>query len=186
MTNHKILLVDDDRDLLEMLLSIFQRAGYTNLLTASSGSEALRIWREAQPNLIVLDVMMPGMDGFSVLKEIRRTSRVPVLMLTARGEAEDRIEGLEIGADDYLAKPFLPKELLLRVGAILSRAYPKQNEMVELAGSTVDIQASATSIRYRGSSRRGNRCNGTDFAALRWLHQQTVFANDNRWKWTAS
>ena len=121
MTNHKILLVDDDRDVLEMLLSIFRRAGYTNLRTAASGAEALRIWQEEQPSLIVLDVMMPDMDGFAVLKKIRRTSRVPVLMLTARGEAEDRIEGLEIGADDYLAKPFLPKELLLRVGAILSR-----------------------------------------------------------------
>lgn len=139
MTNHKILLVDDDRDVLEMLLSIFRRAGYTNLITAASGAEALRIWQREQPSMIVLDVMMPDMDGFSVLKEIRRTSRVPVLMLTARGEAEDRIEGLEIGADDYLAKPFLPKELLLRVGAILNRAYPKQNEMVELAGATVDM-----------------------------------------------
>ena len=109
MTNHKILLVDDDRDVLEMLLSIFRRAGYTNLITAASGAEALRIWQREQPSMIVLDVMMPDMDGFSVLKEIRRTSRVPVLMLTARGEAEDRIEGLEIGADDYLAKPFLPK-----------------------------------------------------------------------------
>ncbi len=110
---HKILLVDDDRDLLEMLCSIFRRAGYTDLVTASSGQEALQAWREQQPALIVLDVMMPGMDGFEVLREIRRTSRVPVLMLTARGEAEDRIEGLEIGADDYLPKPFLPKELLL-------------------------------------------------------------------------
>ena len=116
MVEHKILLVDDDRDLLEMLCSIFRRAGYTDLVTASSGQEALQVWREQQPALIVLDVMMPGMDGFAVLREIRRTSRVPVLMLTARGEAEDRIEGLEIGADDYLPKPFLPKELLLRVG----------------------------------------------------------------------
>ena len=139
MTNHKILLVDDDRDLLEMLLSIFRRAGYTKLLTASSGLEALRAWKENQPDLVVLDVMMPGMDGFSVLKEVRRTSRVPVLMLTARGEAEDRIEGLEIGADDYLPKPFLPRELLLRAGAILSRAYPEKNELVELAGATVDM-----------------------------------------------
>ena len=139
MTNHKILLVDDDRDLLEMLLSIFRRAGYTKLLTASSGPEALRAWKENQPDLVVLDVMMPGMDGFSVLKEIRRTSRVPILMLTARGEAEDRIEGLEIGADDYLPKPFLPRELLLRAGAILSRAYPEKNELVELAGATVDM-----------------------------------------------
>ena len=135
----EILLVDDDRDLLGMLLSIFRRAGYTKLLTASSGPEALRAWKENQPDLVVLDVMMPGMDGFSVLKEIRRTSRVPVLMLTARGEAEDRIEGLEIGADDYLPKPFLPRELLLRAGAILSRAYPEKNELVELAGATVDM-----------------------------------------------
>ncbi|HJA93289.1 MAG TPA: response regulator transcription factor [Candidatus Eisenbergiella merdipullorum] len=143
MAIHKILLVDDDCDLLEMLCSIFQRAGYSELLTASSGKEALRMWRENQPDMIVLDVMMPDMDGFSVLKEIRRTSRVPVLMLTARGEAEDRIEGLEIGADDYLAKPFLPKELLLRVGAILGRACPQQNKLVELASSTVDM-ANAT------------------------------------------
>ena len=139
MADYRILLADDDRGLLEMLLSIFRRAGYHDLLTASSGLEALRLWREEQPDLIVLDVMMPGMDGFSVLREIRRASRVPVLMLTARGEAEDRIEGLENGADDYLPKPFLPKELLLRAGAILSRAYPERKEQVALAGSTVDM-----------------------------------------------
>ena len=139
MADYRILLADDDRGLLEMLLSIFRRAGYHDLLTASSGLEALRLWREEQPDLVVLDVMMPGMDGFSVLREIRRASRVPALMLTARGEAEDRIEGLENGADDYLPKPFLPKELLLRAGAILSRAYPERKEQVALAGSTVDM-----------------------------------------------
>ena len=139
MTDYKILLVDDDHGLLEMLVSIFRRAGYTHLLTAATGTDALRIREREQPDMIVLDVMMPDMDGFAVLRAIRRTSRVPVLMLTARGEAEDRIEGLEIGADDYLAKPFLPKELLLRVNAILSRAYPNREEMVELSGSTVDL-----------------------------------------------
>lgn len=139
MTSHTLLLVDDDHDLLEMLCSIFRRAGYNELLTASSGAEALAIWRAQNPDMVVLDVMMPDMDGFSVLKEIRRTSRVPVLMLTARGEAEDRVEGLENGADDYLAKPFLPKELLLRVGAILNRVYPDTNEMVVLANSVVDL-----------------------------------------------
>lgn len=139
MTDYKILLVDDDQGLLEMLVSIFRRAGYTHLLTAATGTDALRIREREQPDMIVLDVMMPDMDGFAVLRAIRRTSRVPVLMLTARGEAEDRIEGLEIGADDYLAKPFLPKELLLRVNAILSRAYPNREEMVELSGSTVDL-----------------------------------------------
>lgn len=139
MTSHTLLLVDDDHDLLEMLCSIFRRAGYNELLTASSGAEALAIWRAQNPDMVVLDVMMPDMDGFSVLKEIRRTSRVPVLMLTARGEAEDRVEGLENGADDYLAKPFLPKELLLRVGAILNRVYPDTNEMIVLANSVVDL-----------------------------------------------
>lgn len=139
MTSHTLLLVDDDHDLLEMLCSIFRRAGYNELLTASSGAEALAVWRDRHPDMVVLDVMMPDMDGFSVLKEIRRTSRVPVLMLTARGEAEDRVEGLENGADDYLAKPFLPKELLLRVGAILNRVYPDTNEMVVLANSVVDL-----------------------------------------------
>ena len=141
MTNHKILLVDDDHDVLEMLLSIFRRAGYTNLITAASGAEALRIWQREQPSMIVLDVMMPDMDGFSVLKEIRRTSRVPVLMLTARGEAEDRIEGLEIGADDYLAKPFLPKELLLRVGAILNRAYERETKSVAFQGKIIVLES---------------------------------------------
>ena len=139
MTSHTLLLVDDDHDLLEMLCSIFRRAGYNELLTASYGAEALAIWRAQHPDMVVLDVMMPDMDGFSVLKEIRRTSRVPVLMLTARGEAEDRVEGLENGADDYLAKPFLPKELLLRVDAILNRVYPDTNEMVVLANAVVDL-----------------------------------------------
>lgn len=146
MAGHKILLVDDDHNLLEMLCSIFQRAGYDELLSASSGNEALKVWREQNPDMIVLDVMMPDIDGFSVLKEIRCTSRVPVLMLTARGEAEDRIEGLEIGADDYLAKPFLPKELLLRVGSILGRVYPNSNKMVVLANSAVDL-ANAQAIK---------------------------------------
>ena len=77
MTNHKILLVDDDRDVLEMLLSIFRRAGYTNLRTAASGAEALRIWQEEQPSLIVLDVMMPDMDGFAVLKRYAGQAESP-------------------------------------------------------------------------------------------------------------
>ena len=145
MTNHKILLVDDDCDVLEMLLSIFRRAGYTNLRTAASGAEALRIWQEEHPSLIVLDVMMPGMDGFSVLKEIRRTSRVPVLMLTARGEAEDRIEGLEIGADDYLAKPFGVRELIARVRALLRRGqggeFPGASNSITASGITLDEDA---------------------------------------------
>lgn len=139
MKDRAILLVDDETDLLEMLQSIFQRAGYTRILTAASGKAALKIWKEARPSMIILDVMMPGMDGIAVLKEIRRTSRIPVLMLTARGEAEDRIAGFEGGADDYLPKPFLPKELLLRIQAIMSRAYPEKERRIYLEAATIDL-----------------------------------------------
>ena len=140
LLHKKILIADDETDLLEMLCSVFFRAGYTDVLTASSGEETLKLWREEHPDLIILDVMMPRTDGFTVLKEIRRTSRVPVLMLTARGEAEDRFTGFENGADDYLIKPFLPKELLFRVQALLKRAYPEPERKVYLAASMVDLE----------------------------------------------
>lgn len=123
-----------------MLRSIFERAGYWRIVTASSGWEALRMWKERQPDMIILDVMLPDMDGFSVLKTIRKTSRIPVLMLTARGEAEEKFAGFENGADDYLLKPFLSKELLLRVRAILRRAYPAKSHKLYLEAATVDLE----------------------------------------------
>lgn len=110
MYNRTILVVDDEMDILEMIQSIFIRAGFTNILTAVSGREALKIWSDAQPDMVILDIMMPEIDGLSVLKKIRETSKVPVLLLTARGEVEDRVAGFENGADDYLTKPFYPKE----------------------------------------------------------------------------
>ena len=140
MYDKKILIVDDEADLLEALSSMFERAGYRNILTANNGKSALEVWKKEQPDIIILDVMMPGMDGFHVLKEIRRTSKVPVLMLTARGEADDKFAGFENGADDYLVKPFLPKELLFRVQAILKLSYPKQEKRVYLDASTVDLE----------------------------------------------
>lgn len=148
MKHRTILIVDDEADLCEMLQSIFTRAGYTKILTAASGSEAITIWREQHPDLIILDVMMPGMDGYTVLKQIREVSRVPVLMLTARGEAEDKYLGFESGTDDYLVKPFLAKELFLRVEALLKRAYPKQERIICLDNATVDLD--------RAESRRGD------------------------------
>lgn len=136
----KILVVDDEEDLLEMVSMIFQRAGYTQIITASSGRAALKLWKELRPDMLILDVMMREMDGFSLLKEIRRSSSVPVLMLTARGEAEDKFTGFEYGADDYLTKPFLPKELLFRVEAVLRRVYPVKEKKISLAASTVDLE----------------------------------------------
>ena len=123
---HKILLVDDDRDLLEMLRSIFRRAGYTALVTASSGQEALRLWREQQPALIVLDVMMPGKSGILACLEIRKKLTVPILFLTARTQDSDKALGFCAGGDDYLAKPFSYTELVARVKAMLRRYYVYQ------------------------------------------------------------
>ena len=101
MLDKSILIVDDEKDLLIMTKSIFERAGYTNIVTAASAKDALKILSTKMPDMIILDVMMPEMDGFELLQEIRATSKVPVLMLTARGEAEDRFSGFELGADDY-------------------------------------------------------------------------------------
>lgn len=139
MLDKEILVVDDDQDLRTMIRSVFESAGYTQVWTAASGQEALALMAKKIPGIILLDVMMPGMDGFELLQEIRAVSKVPVLMLTARGEAEDRFAGFELGADDYLVKPFLPKELLLRVRAILKRAYPETGRIVTLAGAAVDL-----------------------------------------------
>lgn len=139
MLDKSILIVDDEKDLLIMTKSIFERAGYTNIVTAASAKDALKILSTKMPDMIILDVMMPEMDGFELLQEIRATSKVPVLMLTARGEAEDRFSDFELGADDYLIKPFLPKELLLRVNAILKRAYPESNRIIVLDAVNVDL-----------------------------------------------
>ena len=139
MKKRSILIVDDEKELLIMLKSIFERAGYLQVMTASSGEEAIKLISGKMPDMIITDVMMPGMDGFELLQEIREISKVPVLMLTAKGEAEDRFAGFELGADDYLVKPFLPKELLLRVEAILKRVYPEENRQIELEYVMVDL-----------------------------------------------
>lgn len=150
MKHEKILIVDDEADLRAMLQSIFARAGYTKVFAATSGLEAIALWRERHPDLIILDVMLPDMDGFEVLKSVREESRTPVIMLTARGEAQDKFSGFESGADDYLVKPFLAKELLLRVRAILNRTYPERGRVALLSGSTVDLDRAE--VRRGGES----------------------------------
>ncbi|MBT8095392.1 MAG: response regulator transcription factor [Woeseia sp.] len=121
MTQHrKILLVDDDRALTEMLSELLQTEGY-DCVIANNGTEALKKQRAEEPDLVILDVMMPGDDGIATLRKLRETSEVAVLMLTAMGEDDDRVLGLEAGADDYLAKPFVARELVLRIQAILRR-----------------------------------------------------------------
>src|SRR5699024_10346515 len=132
----------------EMVRAIFTRAGYSRVLTAGSGAEALAVCAAGQPDIVILDVMMPGMDGFEVLRQLRQSSSVPVLMLTARGEAEDKFTGFECGADDYLAKPFLPRELLFRVQAILRRTSPAAGHTVRLAAAEVDLENAVRSEEH--------------------------------------
>ena len=116
-----ILLVDDDAELTSLLGEFLRREGFT-VETADEGNRGLEKALQPAIDLVVLDVMLPGLDGFEILKRLRQKSKVPVLMLTARGEDVDRIVGLELGADDYLAKPFNLRELVARIRAILRRA----------------------------------------------------------------
>ena len=116
----RILLVDDEQNIRELAALYLEKEGFT-VDFAADGREAIQRFQQVQPNLVLLDVMMPGMDGFEVCRELRRESDVPVLMLTARSEDVDKIVGLELGADDYMTKPFNPRELVARVKAILRR-----------------------------------------------------------------
>ena len=121
---HHILVVDDD-DRIRALLAQFLRERDFRVSTAPDGQAALQLADPMQFDLVILDVMMPGLDGFSVTEKLREASQTPILLLTARGEPADRIKGLSLGADDYLPKPFEPEELILRVQAILRRSLPK-------------------------------------------------------------
>ena len=116
----RILVVDDEPRLIRFIRLNLEHDGY-EVFEASSGEEALDKLRDTLPNLVLLDVMMPGIDGFETLRMMREVSTVPIIMLTAKGDVEDRVRGLELGADDYIGKPFDPAELVSRVGAVLRR-----------------------------------------------------------------
>lgn len=136
----KILLVDDEPELLRLVESILTQDGYTQIRTAGTKRAALALCREWEPELAVLDVMLPDGDGYELLRELRTFSDIPALFLTARGEDEDKFQGLGLGADDYLVKPFLPRELLLRLGVILRRCYKNDSPLVRLASCQIDFE----------------------------------------------
>lgn len=119
----RILLVDDNDQLLSMLTHMLNKEGFTSLKTASCCREARELLSRDFPDLIILDVMLPDGNGFSLFQEIRAQADIPILFLSARDEDSDRLLGLGLGADDYLTKPFLPRELILRIGAIIRRTY---------------------------------------------------------------
>ncbi len=129
----KILIVDDDKKLASLLTGYFSTYGFETF-TVSNGDDALTEYQRLSPDIIILDVMLPGKDGFKVLHELRERSTVPVIMLTARGDLSDKVVGLEIGADDYLPKPFEPRELVARIQSVLRRVSDKHEKEIEEFG----------------------------------------------------
>lgn len=117
----KVLVVDDDENIVKLIKLYLEKEDY-KVCTANNGVEALKVFKNEKPDIIILDIMMPEMDGNQVCREIRKTSEVPIIMLTAKGETFDKVLSLELGADDYMVKPFEPKELIARIKAILRRS----------------------------------------------------------------
>ena len=162
-----LLLVEDDRALADLLIWHFEREGYSIVRTAD-GDEALVLAEERTPDLVILDWMIEGVSGIEVCRRLRRkesTGAVPIIMLTARGEESDRIRGLETGADDYVTKPFSPRELLARVGAVLRRVRPAlTGEQLSYA----DLELDVNSHRVRRAE-MPVRLGPTEFRLLRYL-----------------
>lgn len=147
MTNNQlIVIVEDEEKIAQLLVDYLQRDGF-HTLVIGDGNEATDVIREQRPCFVILDLMLPGKDGLSICKEVRRFSNVPIIMLTARVDEIDRLLGLELGADDYVCKPFLPREVVARIHAILRRtamtAEPETPVQDELADETEEV------VRYR-------------------------------------
>jgi len=168
----RVLVVDDEPDITGLLAYHLAKAGY-RVITAANGSEALKSAREQRPDLVVLDLMLPGLSGYDVLGELRRredTREVGVIVLTARKDERDRIKGLSLGADDYLAKPFSPQELVLRVGAILRRlAAPPVAAGGMLTAGGLQIDTTAHRVSAHGKE---VELTATEFKLLRLLMER--------------
>jgi DNA-binding response OmpR family regulator len=171
-----ILVVDDEPIVRDVVVRYLERDGFRTV-EASSGDEAQRLLEREAPALVVLDVMLPGIDGFELCRWIRSQSDLPILMLTARGEEADRIVGLELGADDYLTKPFSPRELAVRVRNLLRRASPYSVAGRALQFDDVEIDAATREVR-----KSGERLKLTlkEFDLLWFLaaHPRRVFSRD--------
>ena len=148
----KILIVEDDADAARLAGLYLQRDGH-RVLTAGDGLEGLRLARRSRPDLVVLDIMLPGVDGMEVCRALRKESDVAIIMVTARVEEEDRLAGLELGADDYVTKPFSPRELAARVRAVLRRT---ARDAVERGPEVLEFEEIKLDLRAR-SARRGSR-----------------------------
>ena len=145
----KVLLIDDDRKHSELLKSYLKQFGIS-LECAGDADEGLRKLSRIDPDLLLLDVMLPGRDGFDICREVRKSSQIPIIMLTARGDVVDRVSGLEIGADDYVGKPFEPRELVARIQTILRRATATDDRDPVLRFEGIEIDQDAKTVDVDG------------------------------------
>jgi two-component system OmpR family response regulator len=148
--NHVILVIDDDKNICELIRLYLEREGFIVSL-AYRGDEGVKQFRKSPPHLVILDIMLPGMDGWQVCREIRKISNIPIIMLTAKGETFDKVLGLELGADDYVVKPFDPKELVARVKAVIRRMEKRETPSQELAFPNLIINMTDYSVVYYGN-----------------------------------
>ena len=149
MANEKILVVDDDTNICELLRLYLTKEGY-QVTTANDGEEGLDKFNQVKPDMVLLDVMMPKMDGLEVCRRIRKLGNTPVMMLTAKGETFDKVLGLELGADDYMVKPFDTKEVVARIKAVLRRCRRDDAERAGLSAGGVSLDADAHTVTAGG------------------------------------
>jgi two-component system OmpR family response regulator len=171
--SHRVLVVDDERHIVELAQLYLSREGY-QVDAVADGTQALTRFGQLKPDLVVLDIMLPGVDGLTICKEIRKQSQVPIIMLTARDEVTDKVVGLEVGADDYLTKPFHPQELVARAKALLRRARlePDQPRLIRVGKLEIDLERHE--VRH-GQAKVQLRPKEFDLLALLARHPGRVF-----------
>ncbi len=179
---NKVLIIDDDEKLRKLLKEYLEGNGF-KVLTLPDGSDVKKTLQKESPEMVILDIMLPGKDGLEVLKEIRMGDTIPVIMLTAKGDQTDRIVGLELGADDYLPKPFNPRELLARMRAVLRRAVPenrdqarrKEDTLLKVGGVTLNKAKQTVLVEDKELE-----LSSTEYKILEVLmrHPNVVFSRD--------
>jgi phosphate regulon transcriptional regulator PhoB len=179
MKKATILVIDDEKDLIELVRYNLEKDGF-DVIAATDGQSGLDVVKKHRPDLVVLDLMMPGMDGLQICKQLRsdpRTGRIPVIMLTAKATEADRIVGLELGADDYITKPFSPREVVARVKAVLRRSSPAAEQRQEIRVGDLNIDLGGHEVNFKGQR---VALTATEFRILEFLAARPgrVFSRD--------
>src|ERR1700736_6223453 len=173
MSGNRVLVVDDEDHILELARLYLSREGY-QIETVADGSQALARFGQVKPDLVVLDIMLPNLDGLTICKEIRKQSQVPIIMLTVRDEVTDKVVGLELGADDYLTKPFHPQELVARAKALLRRTRLEPDQLEVIRAGRLEIDLGRHEVRH-GENRIQLRPKEFDLLALLARHPGRVY-----------